>query len=217
MPKMRETGNAGSAAWKGVLLALLTVSISACAYQQVPYLAYGPVRGIVLPAAPPDRAQVVFFLSAALPDVELAIYDGREQLGLLRYVTWFSSLLAPGDHRFAVVSSQSADFTVGRLEAGRTYFLEAQNIWDVRYRLQPLTPDTSRLGGKASGLMRGVYHVSPNSLAPAENERLRASRQATYETYEIKWETKPEADRRRILPEHAVTGPISIRLDEAGG
>jgi hypothetical protein len=168
----------------------------------------------VVPAAPAGQAQVVFWSLFMPPDIELAIYDDRAQIGLLKYSTWFSVLVEPGEHRFAVVSDQSADFTVGDLEGGRTYILEAQNIWERRYRLEPVTPDMSRYGGSIANNMRGAYRVTPNALTAAENARLEPSRMETYERYYEKWLSKPAADRRRILPAQALEGPISLPLPE---
>jgi hypothetical protein len=199
----------------GVLGLLLAFSVSSCAYRPAPHLEYDVDRGIVLPAAPDDRAQVVFFYSSA-PNVnsELAIYHGRDQVGLLRYIKWFSILVAPGDHRFGVVSVRSADFTVGNLAAGKTYFLEARLIFDDRFKLEPVAPTDSRYGGPLSNFMKGLYRVSPNSLTAGHNESLNSSRRNRFDTYLEKWQTKPEADRRRIPADHAVAGPISFRLDE---
>ena len=185
-----------------------------CAYQQVAHLDYGVQRGIDVPAAPADRAQVVFWVSAMNPKLELAIYDGETQLGILRYATWFASLVEPGDHRFAVVSHKSADFTVGDLEAGRTYMLEAQLIFDDRFRLQPVTPDMRRYGGPITNLMTGCYPIEPNSLTAAENARLDERRRSTLARYSEKWLTKPEEDRRRLGPQHAISGPVSERLEQ---
>jgi hypothetical protein len=197
-----------------LLLALSAAAlIPACAYQQVPHLDYGVQRGIAVPAAPPDRAQVVFWVSGMSPEIELAIFDGDDQVGILRYATWFPLLVAPGDHRFAIVSEQSADFTVGDLEAGRTYLLEAQNIWDRRYRLQPVTPDMSRYGGPITNMMKACYRVTPNALTAGEEARLAGRRREIYDRYYEKWLTKPEADRRRVGPEYAIAGPISYLLE----
>ncbi|MGH0033797.1 MAG: hypothetical protein ACQGVK_02075 [Myxococcota bacterium] len=199
-----------------LLLATLGLAcLTGCAYRQVAHLDYGVRRGIDVPAAPPDRAQVVFWVSAMNPALELAIYDADEQLGILRYATWFAVSVVPGDHRFAVVGPKSADFTVGSLEAGKTYMLEAQLIFDDRFRLQPVTPKMRRYGGPITNLMKGCYPVAPNALTAAENARLDERRRAILERYSEKWLTRPESDRRRLGPEHAIDGPVTALLDDA--
>ena len=204
----------------GQLLVMLALAIlCACAYRPVPHLDYGAQRGIDVPAAPSNQAQVVFWVSAMNPKLELAIYQDDPQrhdlqLGVLRYATWFATRVDPGKHRFAVVSPQSADFTVGDLEAGKTYLLEAQNIFGERYRLQPVTTDMNSLGGPITNLMRGCFHVSPNSLTASESARLAGTRRQTLARYLEKWLTKPVEDRRRIRPEQAIDGPVSELLPQ---
>lgn len=192
----------------GIGLALV-LGVLACAYRQAPFLDYSPGRGVDLPAPPSDRAQVIFFLRVATDRENLVLYHDGERFGVLRYVTWTSRLVEPGEHRFGVVGSESADFTVGRLEGGRSYLLEAQNVFPTsRYRLEPVGPWETHTGMTVGELMAGLLHVQPNGEFDAWLRQHGPRYQELYDRYLAKWSTRPESQRRRIEPDLALEGPV---------
>jgi len=188
---------------------VLLVLVSGCTYQKAPFLDYAESRGIVLPAPPPDKAQVVFLLYIARTGENLVLYDGEERIVILRYVTWTSRLVEPGPHRFGVVSLENADFTVGDLEGGRTYLLEAQSIFPTyRFRLEPVGPAEKHTNMTIAELAAGFFHVEENAQADAWLARHGPRIQKLYDAYLAKWLTKPVEDRRTITPDLAIEGPI---------
>jgi hypothetical protein len=181
-----------------------------CAYQQAPFLDYAPTRGVDLPAPPPDKAQVIFFLRISnAPGETLALYHEGERFGLLRYVTWTSRLVEPGHHRFGLVSPENADFTVGTLQGGRTYLLEAQQIFPTyRYRLEPVGPAETHTGMSIAESLAAQFHVEPNAGLASWVQQHGARYQQTYDRYLAKWLTKPADERRTITPDLAIAGPV---------
>lgn len=190
------------------VVALAFVSFG-CSYQQVPFLDYSPGRGVDLPAPPPDKAQVIFFLWIARTGENLVLFDGEERIGILRYVTWTSRLVEPGEHRFGVVSLENADFTVGDLEGGRTYILEAQDIFPTyRFRLEPVGPDETHTGTPIRNILAGSFRVDENAQAAAWLARQDRRIRDLYDRYLEKWLTKPVDERRTITPDLAIEGPV---------
>jgi hypothetical protein len=194
-----------------LLIALVASGVSGCAYKMVPHLDYSSEHGVVVAAAPANKAQIVVFLWVATPKIGLMIYSDEKPVGELRYATWMSFLVDPGDHEFAVVGPKSADFTVGMLSGGKTYLLEAQNFYDNRYRLQPVTPDQSSGMITIEDKLYAPRQVTPNALSPAEADRMKPRRDRLYAEYRSNWLSKPIEDRRRITPDKALSGALEYR------
>ncbi len=196
-------------------LALWLLVSTGCSHPPAVFLDYAPGPGVDLPAPPPGQARVIAFLStASAPDETLALYVDGVQAGLLRDGTWTELPVEAGEHRFGVVGLENADFAAGRLEAGRTYLLEAKRIFLSRsYRLEPVGPDEIRSMSSAAETLAVLVQVEPNAGIGIFDAGHGAEYRERHASCLADWQARPEAARRRIPEELAIEGPVRFVRD----
>lgn len=107
-----------------------------------------PIAGGLIPAAPADKAQIVFFRPSKMMGAALSfkVREGDVELGKLSNGKYFVVLVEPGAHEY-VVHSEAKDVTHMEVEAGETYFVQ---------------------GSLSMGVLAGRPNLSPSDQAAFE-------------------------------------------------
>ncbi len=110
---------------KKLVVSILLLAVAGCAVNQA--VRRDDVRGVV-PAAPPDKALVVFARPTLLGrGFNTRIYDGETLAGLVQGKTYFTYEAAPGKHLFAAKGHEFKYTNYAFLEAdlspGKTYYV----------------------------------------------------------------------------------------------
>lgn len=181
----------------------------ACSSSGVDYLDYSPTKGLILPAPPPDQAQVVF-LPAVHEGADLAIYEDGAFLLPLRSYTCHVRRTTPGAHRYGVVTDYNADFAEGELAGGATYLLLAYQTFAGRYSLRAVMPDERYTTLAIDDWIRLCVRVDPN----AETALWRDEREPGLETRRLRdlqhWLGRPASERTRITDAFALHGDVAF-------
>jgi len=160
-----------------------------------------PVADQTIPAAAPDKAQVVFMRDAytgkAIVSSLYDVTDGKTQfIGVMANGTKIAYPTTPGKHTFMVVS-EAADFMEADLVAGKTYYAlvtPRMGLWKARFSLWPISNDPEAAHSLKSKNFKGwvedtdLVTNSPKSLA--WYERVKASIEKKRAEYWPVWQEK---------------------------
>ena len=160
-----------------------------------------PVADQTIPAAAPDKAQVVFMRDAytgkAIVSSLYDVTDGKTQfIGVMANGTTIAYPTTPGKHTFMVVS-EAADFMEADLVAGKTYYAlvtPRMGLWKARFSLWPISNDPEAAHSLKSKNFKGwvedtdLVTNSPKSLA--WYERVKASIEKKRAEYWPVWQEK---------------------------
>lgn len=160
-----------------------------------------PVADQTIPAAAPDKAQVVFMRDAytgkAIVSSLYDVTDGKTHfIGVMANGTKIAYPTTPGKHTFMVVS-EAADFMEADLVAGKTYYAlvtPRMGLWKARFSLWPISNDPEAAHSLKSKNFKGwvedtdLVTNSPKSLA--WYERVKASIEKKRAEYWPVWQEK---------------------------
>ena len=160
-----------------------------------------PVADQTIPAAAPDKAQVVFMRDAytgkAIVSSLYDVTDGKTQfIGVMANGTKIAYPTTPGKHTFMVVS-EAADFMEADLVACKTYYAlvtPRMGLWKARFSLWPISNDPEAAHSLKSKNFKGwvedtdLVTNSPKSLA--WYERVKASIEKKRAEYWPVWQEK---------------------------
>jgi hypothetical protein len=160
--------------------------------------------------APADTATVVFlrpgFTGFA---ISAAVYDGEQFAGIVMRHARLALHVAPGQHRFMVVS-EAADFLDADLAAGKEYFVlvtPRMGAWRARFSLRPVAPG-SHDRSDLRGWLSDSYPVVPNAEGEAWARSNAASVHEKHDAYLARW---LEKGNRPTLRSDDGVAPGSVR------